>query len=221
MTVILQIPWARFRPIGPEGWPGTLTVHRVRAPFSADWRTTLRDLRHELDMLHARDLVAQVAVAEGQLRQDGQVYARATPDHPGVILAFTTPDQGTLRFACDRFTGYDDNVRAIALALDSLRRIDRYGIAGDHQQYRGYQAIEAPGGDATTVEAAARFLAEHATAAGVPVDAGDVLGGWLREAYHAAARRLHPDAGGDPALWRRLDQAKRVLDQYERAGATR
>ncbi|MEX3566670.1 DnaJ domain-containing protein, partial [Micrococcus endophyticus] len=52
---------------------------------------------------------------------------------------------------------------------------------------------------------------EHRTAyevLGVDRDADDAA---VRRAYRAAARRTHPDAGGDPAAFRAVSRAWQVL----------
>ena len=217
-----QLPGFAFRPIEPGDWPGELTRGRQRSSFSASWQTTRDDLERELWNLGARDKVAQVALTEGMIRQDGMPRADARPEHPGVILAFTAHrdpashrphDPQALRFACDTFTSFPDNVRAIALGLESLRRVQRYGLAGDAKQYQGFQAIEAPPPRLTRDDAAAR-LADAAVVVGAPVslatfrdDPAARAMGWRR-----IAGRFHPDRGGDPERWTSLVEARDLLD---------
>jgi hypothetical protein len=210
-----QLPGFRFRPIDPGDWPGELTRRRQPSPFSAKWTTTLDDLERELWQLGAADKVAQVALGEGAIRQDGMPRADARPDHPGVLLSFEARrgGKGRLRFACDTFTRFEDNVRAIALGLESLRRVERYRLAGDRAQYRGFQAIEPPKPRLTREDAADRLL-----------DAASVVGiGMLRStlrddptaralAWRKIATHFHPDAGGDRDAWALLEEAKALLD---------
>jgi hypothetical protein len=209
---MFQLPGFRFRPIDPGDWPGELTKGRSFSQFRADWPTTKRLLALELRMLSARNLVAQVALPEGAIRQDGMPRADARPEHPGVIISFDTP-KGTLRFACDRFPYFEDNVRAIALGLEALRRVDRYGLAGDRMQYRGFQAIEPPKPRLTREDAAERLA----------VAARDVGYSFIRStlrddpaarnlAWRFIAKRYHPDAGGDRDAWALLEEAKALLD---------
>ena len=51
-----------------------------------------------------------------------------------------------MRYAVDRFTEWKANVRGIALALEALRKVNRYGVAGRAEQYRGWLAIPAQTG---------------------------------------------------------------------------
>lgn len=217
----------RYRPI--VVWPGAFTSSRKPSPFEASWTDTQELLERELRAIGAvlDTVVLQVALRESDLRLDGQPRANARPaDHPGVILSFETRRKGTLSFPCDTFDkrhyrskleGWQANVRAIALGLEALRKVERYGIANTGQQYTGWRQIGAgsPMPAATmTVEGAARFIAEQAGDINWWNDALDDTAGMRKVLYRDAARRLHPDAGGDPALFRRLNEALDLLERH-------
>jgi hypothetical protein len=221
-----------LRPI--DTWPGTLTKthERKRTPFDATYTTTRELLHRELRALKATQVVLQIALREQDFRIDGEVRANArATEHPGVILAFDSA-HGPLKYATDLFctgyhgadngTGWQENLRAIALGLEALRRVDRYGITKRGEQYTGWKALGSglampPASDGfTSLEDAIAFLHEHTTA----VDAGIT---WdydrpdqVASAYRVAARRLHPDVGGDPELFKRLTEAKRMLNEAAR-----
>jgi len=207
---VYYLPDARFRPIGQ--WPGKLRTwsQRERARFRAPWPKTLQLLKRELEHLDARTIVVQIAMSERDIRQDGYPRANAKAEHPGVILAFESR-HGPLSYAVDTYDDWQDNVRAIALALEALRAVDRYGVTRRGEQYRGWQAIEAPANGRMTAEQAAQFIAEQS---GADVSANMVRFHFATraDAYRAAARRLHPDAGGSHERFTRLQEAKRVLD---------
>lgn len=199
-----------FRPI--DTWPGELTAVRRSTPFYSTYSQTLTLLRTELDHLDASAIVIQLALDESQIRLDGMPRAGATPAHPGVILAFDSK-HGPLKYATDVFTHWEANVRAIALELEALRKVERYGITKRGEQYTGWKALGSgiEMGPATmTWDEAAAFL--H--------DAAGWTGDWDPEAdrihidvaYRMAAKRLHPDRGGDPEQFKRLGDAKRILD---------
>ena len=210
-------PWyARFRPI--QQWPGENTRNRRTSNFSASWSATLSLLDRELCQLGAKNVVIQVSLTERDIRLDGYPRANARPDHPGVIVSLDSA-YGPLSYPCDTFTSWQDNLRAVALALEALRSVDRYGVTKRGEQYTGWKQLPEgrPMPAAMTRDEAAQFLAQH----GAP----DLisLGGWghLREpahvverdrVYKAAARKLHPDAGGTTEDFQRLQEAKRVLD---------
>jgi hypothetical protein len=134
--------------------------------------------------------------------------SRARVDFPGVRVAFHSV-HGPLTYATDRFDDWRDNVRAIALGLEALRAVDRYGVSGRGEQYRGWTAIESAPAE-LTVEQAAEVLAEHSgrrwTAAQILTDRDA-----LAAAYKAAARQHHPDIGGDPDKFDRITKARDLV----------
>lgn len=166
----------RYRPI--DAWPGPMTAERRPSAFSAPYRDTLQLLDRELAAIGAEEVVLQLALREDQIRVDGRPKANAaTPAHPGVILAFDSP-YGPLKYATDVFTRYEDNLRAIALGLESLRRVDRYGITKRGEQYSGWRQLGAGDGDADLLQRGRELIVEHGGAT-------------------AALNATHPDHGGD------------------------
>jgi hypothetical protein len=186
-----------FRPI--HQWPGALRTDRRRAPFKVSYNKVLSDLDAELRQLRATNIVLQVALTDDEIRLDGRPRAGAQVRHPGVILGFDSR-HGPMSYPCDTYTRWADNLRAISLALTALRAVDRYGVTRRAEQYRGWTALPAPAARMTRAEALA-FVRRHY----------DGASEHLSDAYRAAAFRLHPDRGGDPALFHRLQEAKEVL----------
>lgn len=203
-----------IRPLGP--WTGPVTKDRTYSPFKATWTATLQLLDRELRALSARRWILQIDVSERWIRQDGQLYARAQPASPAVKVAFESR-HGPLTYGCDRFSDWQDNVRAIALSLEALRKVERYGVAGRGEQYRGWVAIEAAAAKMTRHQAA-EFIAgwaypEH-TADQLTVAAGALLRDHpaLTGAHRLAAQRAHPDKpGGDHDTMARLNAARDLI----------
>lgn len=196
------------RPLEP--WIGPYTAPRQESLFKATWSDTLILLERELAALGAprwRSWVMQIDVDERWIRQDGELYARAQPKTPAVRVAFESR-HGPLMYATDRFVRWQDNIRAIALSLEALRKVDRYGVAGHGEQYRGWTAIEGPKPDMTRLEAAA-LLCEH-LGLGTPEQmlANEKA---VNLAFLMGAKRLHPDVGGDPAEFAKLVRARDLL----------
>lgn len=204
-----------FRPL--LVWPGQLTPDRQRrdTPFYAKIEVTWRLLEHEVELVGGRELVVQLALDENQIRLDGRPRAGAQPTHPGVIVSFESR-YGPLQYATDTFTHWHANLRAIALGLEALRKVDRYGICKRGEQYTGWRAL--PGGSnghqPMTLEKAALFIATYSGDTAAALLGADT--NLLQVAYRKAARRLHPDAGGDAALFARLQEAKRLLEEAQR-----
>ena len=215
----------KFRPID---WSGPVTqTRRSQHVFTATWTSTLQLLSRELEHLAAANVVLQADFRERDLLIDGS-RPRAgapAPDFPGVRVVFDSR-HGPLVYETDAFDGWQANVRAIALALESLRQVDRYGVTHAAEQYKGWRAIEAGDTSGSFVDRgrAARFVAQHSAPIGTSISAeadtilsgidgrNPVLGeGYARRAVRAAAKRLHPDTGGDPDLFRQLQDARQVL----------
>lgn len=200
----------RFVPLDLKNFPAPRrSSDRFRSHFKAPWPRTLELLERELANLGATGVVLQAGFEPGQIRNDGWPYGRATPAHPAVILSFRDSENRPLSFPCDRFATYQENIRAIALSLEALRAVDRFGVTKRSEQYTGFKQIEAP--RAWTVEDAAQFL-DVKSGARADVLIADAEG--YRMAYRAAARVLHPDAGGNPHEWKLLGDAKALLDAH-------
>jgi hypothetical protein len=192
-----------IRPLGH--WTDPETPDRTRAFFRAGWANTLEMLGREAGWLGAPLLVMQVDVTEGEIRRDGMLRANAKVGHPGVVISFNS-EYGPLRYATDQFIGWQDNVRGIALALGALRAVDRYGVTKRGEQYTGWKALAAPVAGFATADEALRWMREQARP-----HAQDVQSATPRELYRFLARRFHPDAGGSPDDWHRLDEARQLL----------
>ncbi len=203
------------RPLGLWTDPET-PVRQGSAVFRAAWDSTLELLGYEADQLGASLVVMQIDVQESDLRRDGALKSRARVDHPGAAVSFDSKF-GPLRYATDRYAprwsgdppGWQANVRAIALALQSLRAVDRYGVSRRGEQYRGWTAIPSatPGrGPFTTRAEAEAWMCRSADESGVQ--------SWRDwdDLYRQLAKRMHPDTEhGSADLWERLDAAATLL----------
>lgn len=206
-------PWyAKFRPI--QQWPGDHTRDRRHSPFTAKWDKTLTLLDRELSQLGGKQVVIQVALTDRDIRQDGYPRANARPEHPGVIVSLDSA-YGPLSYPCDTFYDWKDNLRAVALALESLRAVDRYGVTKRGEQYTGWKQLGGrPMATSMTHVAAAQCLARCADPEGrIPGLLTALLAGRMVEAtYKTAAKNTHPDTGGSTEEFQRLQEAKRVLE---------
>lgn len=205
-------------------WPGELLddSHRELSPFSASWGQTKELLAAEAGRIGATEIVLQLALSEDEIRLDGWPRAHARPAHPGVIVSLEGRSTGPLSFPCDRFRaryyGEEDwhaNVRAVALAMEALRRVDRYGITRRGEQYVGWKPLEAGDGP-SSAEAAARLLIEKA--GGTPNALHEEISDVISDPevrgrfYRLAAKRTHPDReGGSDEEFRAVVLALEVL----------
>ena len=206
------------RPI--DRWDGAETEPRQRSPFSAADRDTMVLLDRELRLLGADNVVLMRDVRPNDVRVDGsQLKERAVVRSPRIVVAFDSK-HGPLRYACDAFTDWKANLRAIALGLESLRRVDRYGIAGRGEQYTGWAALGSGivTGEPLTRSEAVKIVIDLTQIPGVgdaysPVDLDDdgQPGPFLEDAWRAGARMHHPDRGGNEAAFKALTEAVDVL----------
>jgi hypothetical protein len=207
-----------------------------RAPFKASYPKTVDLLKAELTRVSARRVAIQSGHYGDDIRNDGlpRVNARR-PRFPGVSLSFEKwipngqkNDLGQalgtyelLEFPCATFNDWEDNLRAIALTLKSIRETKKYGVGrvDRDQHYEGFKhkRVEARtasnGNGKLTPEAAAAVIAACAE------------GGWTAEvllrssvemesAYRQAARNTHPDFGGTDHSMAKVNEAAAVLRQH-------
>lgn len=184
----------RCRPI--TTYPPQFQAPRRSSAFSAGWSQTMRLLESELARLGARNAVIELAVTESDLRLDGWPRAHARPTHPGVIISFDSI-HGPLRYGTDAFPRWQENVRAIALGLEALRKVERYGIGKRGEQYVGWKALPAGVEDQTLRELGYRLIDE----------AGSVT---------AALQQHHPDRGGESENFRAVQLAREAIHEEAR-----
>lgn len=186
------------RPI--QGWADSTPAsqRRSRWTFRVGWSETIDLLMSELDKLGASNIVMQLDVDEKDIRLDGQLRANATPRHPGVRIVFDTRKHGTLAYETDSCAYWQHNVRSIALGLEALRAVDRYGITRSGEQYKGWRQLEA--GPAR--RSPEQVLRDWADSDG-PVD---------EKMWRAARSKSHPDRhDGDQTGWDEVEEAARQL----------
>ncbi len=190
----------RFKPI--EKWPSKPTPdwRRQYSRFKAGWKATLDLLERELGHLGAKDITIEGFFFLNDIRNDGWPKSSARPSQPGIVLSFTTK-QGRMVMPCDKYTDWESNIRAIALTLEYLRAVERYGATSEKQeQYTGWLRLPAAGATDEAVECA-KILIEHACTSFTPslVLANQSV---FDSVWREAVRRTHPDMnngrdGGD------------------------
>lgn len=168
-------------------WP---YLPRPKQPnrFQAGWTETLDKLEDEIEKIGGRDVLVGVVFSDDtQYRLDGSPKASFKVKHAGAEVSFDVPtDSGPIggspvarrrvTFHTDAYDNLGANLRAIALGLEALRAVDRYGITSTGEQYAGFAML--PSGE--------------------PADRGRRIverEGGIAAALHAT----HPDKGGDRA----------------------
>lgn len=206
-----------------ESFPRELTpeIKRDFSPFGKSWTQVQQLLERELRFLSYRvgSVILQTAHSPYEVRRDGKLRADVRkPVHPGVVLKFDVYNSQAKRyeqmsFECDQFTEWKANVRAIADALEALRKVNRYGVSGggkSNAHYEGYKAL--PGQETVDTEQAATLLMIHSA-----YSTHSILGDQkiFKDAYRQASIVLHPDKPtGSHEKFVQLQKAKEILEKY-------
>jgi len=172
------------------------------SPFTAKLGDTLDLLGRELDFLYAEHIVLQLGYRDRDLRLDGMPRANSKMEHDAVAIAFDSK-WGPLRYETNEFVGryysgqegWSTNLRAIALAMEALRKVDRYGVSKRGEQYTGWRQIP------QTTDPIQRMTVTEAEA----YIAGQ-WGGDIRKALY----ETHPDRGGDETEFRKVQRAREL-----------
>lgn len=210
----------RFRPLV---WTGPRTPagkRRSRWTFKAGYQDTLYKLEYEIEYLKGTEIVIEADFREDQIRIDGWPRANTNPGFQGVKVSFNQPGVGRVEYATDVCEIWQHNLRSIALGLEALRAVDRYGITAGKQQYTGFKAIESSYNGFITREQAAAWIADmvaHRAPERQPGIRRALLGlepthEDPKKVLREAALKLHPDQNsGQDSLWRKFEDAKKVL----------
>lgn len=212
-----------FRVVSMEYWPPDLpqTKKPRSAAFRAAYSSTLLILARELRHLGAKNVVLECDADWTHIRRDGQLRADAQLRSQGVILSFDS-SHGPLRYPCDTYDRWQDNLRAIALSLEALRAVNRHGVSKRGEQYRGWDLRLPSAGGATGAAMNPRGAAQiiAVTAYGDSPDAYSFADAVLqqRAVYHTVVRlalkKSHPDTGGTVEQFRAVQSAREILDKY-------
>lgn len=217
----------RIEPIDEDEFPKALRTSHLQSPFDSNFSSTMQVLERELKHLRARkgSLVIKTLHRPYDVLKSGKLRAEVKkPHYPGVVVWFEVWDGNASRFEpmqfeCDRFNDWKSNLRAIALAMEALRKVERYSVSSRgkedaHTAGFRHARVESRTGAHTggelTVEAAAAVLVACADSGQAPEDL--IRSPERTEStFKVAARNTHPDAGGTDHSFAKVSQAIRVL----------
>lgn len=173
----------------PDGWPRRKPHQRNSSKYEVSFLRARDELCRELGAGKARHVVISTNIP---LRRDGLPLANMRePEDPGVAV-YWDDKQGWARvIACDVWRTVRENLRAVGLAYQSLRQIERTGAS---------ELLErAFSGFARLPEAADCW-----NVLGVERGASAAV---ICDRFRALAREHHPDRGGNADTMSRLTQA--------------
>lgn len=191
----------------------------ITSGFTAPWRDTVELLARELRHLDAAQIVVEIeGLGAADLRIDGIPRANAKLG-AAVRISFNSA-YGPLRYATGRFkpaywrhaslAAWQQNLRAIALALEALRKVDRYGVSKRGEQYTGWKALPASTDPADAIQGEHVARRIILSAAGVAEEDHDAAYDMVALA-RLAVKAVHPDRGGDETEFRRVQRAREIL----------
>ena len=225
----------------PASWKRTPGNVRKRAAFSRRETVagsspgTMRSRSREMTISEALDRLEDemrklgidwqsvVISTNMRTRLDGLPMSGAKePDDPGVAVYFNLESTPHC-LPCDRWLRVADNIAAIAAHIGAMRGMERWGVGDVQSAFAGFKALPPPSGggpiaaDGMTVEQALEFVLARGGGddARGRMNIDDLMThpAFIKDIYRAAARRLHPDAGGSDELFNKLQDARRIVEQ--------
>lgn len=178
----------------PKGWPRTAPDKRESGSrFSQTLPSALSALRSEVQRLGGKNLVLS----------SNYTLDQHSPKDAGVVGYFEYEGK-QVAIPCDRWAKIEANVRAIALTIEAMRGIERWGAK--HMisaMFRGFQALPE------------RTMADPWELLGISPEASeeDIL-----KAYRDKAKLAHPDVmGGSNERFNQISEAKDIALATARA----
>jgi hypothetical protein len=195
----------------PAGWKRTAPADRGSARFGVrkqsqygSWKSlaqlsvaeAVSRIRGELDSMgiHDDDLVISTNLA---LRLDGLPRSnQAEPADPGAAVYWTDRYDKSIAPRCmaiDRYDRVADNLAAIAATLDAMRAIERHGGAEIlNRAFTGFAALPDQTSESWWIVLGVARDAQRAE---------------IDDAYRHLRSQHHPDRGGDPEQFQRVQRA--------------
>lgn len=167
----------------PPGWPKT--VNREDSRFKQTLAGALAMLKIECTRLGGKSLILSSNYTLGNER----------PQESGVVAYFLLENKN-IAIPCDRWLKVEDNVYAIALTIEAMRGMERWGAK--HMitaMFSGFKALPEKAGGENPFE----VLGLDPKLSHSP----DII----TAAYKRRALTEHPDKGGSEERWHRLREA--------------
>lgn len=181
----------------PIGWQRTQIGRRKSSRYQVSFGQARDDLVNELCLFgcNINNIVISTNVP---IRRDGFPYSgMREPDDPGVAAYWVTKDGTQNVIACDAWRTVRENLRAVGLAVQGLRLIQRTQATEILQRaFSGFAALPATSS-----------LPSWATVLGFSSVGGLTIED-VETAYRSCAMNLHPDRGGNHDAMVRLNQAR-------------
>lgn len=189
----------------PLRWP--IGWERTKKPISSNFDVTLSTSLDDLERLIKRLKPEDIMITTNQaLRLDGGIRTGydAIPEDTGIAMYFKRNGKEVC-IPCDKFNSVQDNIRAIGLTLEYIKRMEHYGTSQMVDAvFTGFTALPA-----SIILGAHTARIWYEVLEVTPTTPEHVV----KAAYHALVRRYHPDNRdtGD------LDKFNEVQKAYKEA----
>lgn len=186
MTLAYPLKW-------PDGWKRTPAAKVKRGPYRVGHDQALGALLDSVRLLGADYPVVSTNI---KVRNDGLPYAQQRCIEDAGVAVYFMLDGEQRVMACDQWWSIKDNIRAIGLAIDGLRAVQRSGASAILERaFAGFSALPGPGAD----DPPWHMVLDMGAARDLPT---------AERNYRRLVQRHHPDKGGDPAVFQRLKRAR-------------
>jgi hypothetical protein len=100
----------------PPGWPVTEAAFRETSKFKTTLPGALTNLKRQIELMGGSQV----------LLSSNYTLGMENPKVPGVVAYFTWDKEG-MSIPCDRWTRIEANIQAIALTVEAMRGMERWG----------------------------------------------------------------------------------------------
>ncbi len=186
----------------PTGWPRTAPNHTARARFKTSLASARDSIVSEVRRLGGKDLVISTNIP---VRNDGLPYASARPPTDAGVAVYFTYKGRQKCFPCDRWDKVESNMQAIALTIQAMRGIERWGSGQMlDAMFTGFTALPPPQSQSQQAQTLnwrdVLGLEQHSA---LYIDD-------IERAFREKAKHAHPDYGGSAEAFAELVEAKRL-----------
>jgi hypothetical protein len=184
----------------PLYWPEGVkrTTYRTRSKFKTGLGAAREELLNELKLLRTTNVVISTNLS---LRTDNGLFRiddRRLAD-PGVAVYFRLKNQPRA-MSCDRWDELASNIHALALSIEAMRGIERWGSSDMVERaFTGFTALP-------PAEHDWRAVFGLASPSSPRLDL-------VKDAYRALALKAHPDRGGSTEAMARLNAAMEAAER--------
>ena len=183
----------------PAGYPRT--DHRQTSRFQTSLADARDGLLEELERMGAKNVVISSNIETYERGGRRIPYAnQAEPSDPGIAVYFQWREE-PYALACDHWQKTAGNMQALRKTVAAMRGLERWKVSDMLKRtFSGFKALPGEG------ETAGNSWWEV-----LDIPRKSATPEKVRHAYRKRSKDLHPDQGGSPAEWHRLQ------DAYERA----